>query len=33
MSAFTTRSFQSGDKQRTGPISKQGSPRLRWALV
>lgn len=32
-SGLTTRVFQSGDTQRTGHISKQGSPWLRWVLV
>jgi transposase len=30
---LTARVFQSGDKTRTGHISKQGSPWLRWVLV
>lgn len=30
---LTTRVYQSGDTRRTGHISKQGSPWLRWALV
>jgi transposase len=30
---LTTRVFQSGDKTRTGHISKQGSPWMRWVLV
>jgi transposase len=30
---LTARVFQSGDKSRTGHISEQGSPWLRWVLV
>lgn len=30
---LTTRVYQSGDTRRTGHISKQGSPWLRWVLV
>lgn len=30
---LTTRVFQSGETRRTGHISKQGSPWLRWVLV
>jgi transposase len=30
---LTARVFQSGDQTRTGHISKQGSPWLRWVLV
>jgi transposase len=32
-SGLTTRVFQSGEATRTGHISKQGSPWLRWVLV